>query len=280
MNRVCIAAGKLAEKPYHMEKIDRNIYSVEELCYSLVQSAQFLGPEIMDPELVRWIAADAGLPELAEKLRPFLGKTRALTEFVSTILDDVGFVSQDRQMRTRQIVASGQGMEPYERRMQRAKMLEESGRAYQAEAAYEAILQDLPEPEREIRTKVLVACGTICARMFRFRRAAECFGSAYDLSGRSDLYLRYLAAVRFGLPDEEYVAFVSEHPECYNASLELEKRVKEADADYRRSSLEMQVARLRDYHKDGQNTNYEIALHQTIQQMKDDYRRTRETAIV
>ena len=39
MARVIYAVGRLADKPYRIEKIERNVYSAEELCYSLVQSA-------------------------------------------------------------------------------------------------------------------------------------------------------------------------------------------------------------------------------------------------
>ena len=53
MGRVLRTTGKLAKNPYRIQKIERNIYSLEELCYSLVQSAQFLDAEIMDPVLVQ-----------------------------------------------------------------------------------------------------------------------------------------------------------------------------------------------------------------------------------
>ena len=74
MSRVFIATGKVAKTPYRLEKIERNIYSIEELCYSLVQSAQFLDTSVMDPALVDWISNECGLPDLAAVLRPMLGR--------------------------------------------------------------------------------------------------------------------------------------------------------------------------------------------------------------
>ena len=70
MSRVILATGSFAQQPYLIKKIERNVYSVEELCYSLVQSAQFLDAQIMDPELVWWIGAECSLPGLAP-LEPF-----------------------------------------------------------------------------------------------------------------------------------------------------------------------------------------------------------------
>ncbi len=279
MSRVIIATGRLAENPYRIEKIERNIYSIEELCYSLVQSAQFLDKEIMDPALVTWIGTELGLEDLQKKLTPYLGKSRALSDFVSTILDYTGYISQDKQMRTRQIVASGQGMEPYERRMKHARYLEDNGRLYDAIEEYESLLADLPEPERELRSRIYTRMGLIYAGLFRFRLAADSFGKAYDLSGDNEIYLKYLAAIRFGLSDAEYVSFISEHPEAYNASMELEKRMKAAGAAFEKSEMELMIERLRRYKSAGQETNYEIALHQTIQKLKDDYRMSKTSSI-
>lgn len=279
MSRVILATGSFAQQPYLIKKIERNVYSVEELCYSLVQSAQFLDAQIMDPELVWWIGAECSLPGLAEKLRPYLGKERLLSEFVSVILNYVSYITPDKQVRTRQIVQSGQGMEPYARRLSLADHQSLNGSAYQAIAAYEALLEDLPAPEREMRLSVLLRLGGVCISLFRFRSAAQYYAKAYELTGDQEIYLQYLAAVRFGLSDSEYIAFISEHPEAYNASLELEKRVNEANADYEQSDAKVQVDRIRHYRESGQETNYEIALHDMLQTLKDDYRAAKAPAV-
>ncbi len=272
MSRITVPVGKLAEHPYRLDKIERNIYSIEELCYSLVQSAPFLDASFMDPQLVTWIREELGLPKLADKLTGYLGKERALSHFVSAILRYAAFIPQDKQLRTRQIVASGQGMEPFERRLARADAMARSGQSYQAIAEYELLLQDLPEPEREMRAGVSGRMGDVYAKLFRFRTAAECYKKAYDVSGNAEDYLHYLAAVRFSLPDDEYVSFVAEHPESHNASLELERRLKAADASYARSEEKSQCDRIARYQESGQKTNYEIALVQTLQKLKDGYR--------
>lgn len=276
MSKVMIATGKVAEHPYRIKKIERNIWSIEELCYSLVQSAQFLDLQIMDPELIRWIEEELGLTELGRRLRTYLGKERALSDYVNSILGYVGYISQDKQLRTRQIVASGQGMEPFERRFARAQYLADHGRAYQALSEYEALLRDLPQPERNLRADVLEKTGTIYTRLFRFRTAAEYYLKAYDLSGTNSMFLKYLGAVRMSLSDTEYLDFISEHPECYNASLELEKRVREINSEYAHSELRMEFDRLRQYKSQGAQTNYEIALHRMVQNLKDDYRLSKE----
>ena len=274
MARVIYAVGRLAEKPYRIGKIERNVYSAEELCYSLVQSAQILDADIMDPELLDWLSGECGLPELARRLAPYLGKERALSDFVSEILSYVGFVPQDREEKTRQIVSSGQGMEPLEKRMAQAAQLAENARIYEALEEYEEILRLLPAPEKRMRIRVLRNEGRLYARLFRFRAAASCYEKAYELSQRSDIYLEYLTAMRLGLSDSEYLSFVSEHPESANASLELEKRMEELRTEFNGTERKLAIDSLRRYQSSGQDTGYEVALHQTLQKLKEEYRAT------
>ena len=77
MTRIILTTGELAKKPYRIRRMERNIWSVEELCYSLLQSAQFLDSEIMDPVLVQWLREECGLPDLAERLIIINGVSKA-----------------------------------------------------------------------------------------------------------------------------------------------------------------------------------------------------------
>lgn len=279
MSRVMLACGKMADVPYRIQKIERNIWSIEELCCSLVQSARFLDTDIMDPELVRWIGQDLELPDLAAKLETYLGKDRALSDFVSCILNYTGYVTQDRQVQTRQIVASGSGMEPYERRYARALVSAQNGQVYGAIRELEQLEKDLPAPERDLRTKVYARMGDLYADLFRYHQAADCYEKAYSITKDSDIYLKHLAAVRFSLSDSEYVSYISEHPESLDASMELEKRLAEANAAYDRSEEKRRVEQLTEYRDSHQETSYEIALHETLQKMKDDYRVAKESGV-
>lgn len=276
MSRVIAATGQVAQRPYRLEKIERNVWSAEELCYLLVQSAQILDAGIMDPELVAWISDELRLPDLAEKLRPLLGKERALADFVGTILDYVGLVSPTKEQAARQIVrtvSTGRdGLEPFNRRMERAKFFEENAQPYEALREYDALAGTLPVPEKRLRTEALCAEGRILAGMFRWHQAAEFYKKAYDVAGSSDIFLLYLAAVRMELPNAEYLAFISEHPEAYNASLELEKRMEKLNSAYDASDRKASIDLLKSYRENHQDASYEIALHRMVQQMKKEYR--------
>ncbi len=272
MARVICAVGQQAEQPYRLEKIERNVYSIEELCYLLVQSAEILDDSLLNQELIDWIASECALPHLAESLQKYLGKQRLLSDFVAAILQYVGFVPEEKEEKTRQIVSSGQGLEPFEKRLAHAGTLRENASPYEALEEYRKLLEDLPSPERRLRIRALREMGRIYAEQFRFRAAAESFDKAYQLTGRSEIYLEYLACIRLGLSDSEYLAFVAEHPESGQASLLLEKRMDQLDAAFNVSERKLALDSLRQYQSGGQSTSYEVALHQTIQRLKEEFR--------
>ncbi len=272
MARVICAVGQQAERPYRLEKIERNVYSMEELCYLLVQSAEILDASLLDPELVDWISSECALPDLAGHLQKYLGKERLLSDFVAAILQYVDFVPEEKEEKTRQIVSSGQGLEPFEKRLTHAGTLRENASPYEALEEYRRLLEDLPSPERRLRVRALREMGRIYAEQFRFRAAAESFEKAHQLTGSSEIYLEYLACVRLGLSDSEYLAFVAEHPESGQASLLLEKRMDQYDAAFNVSERKLALDSLRQYQSGGLSTSYEVALHQTIQRLKEEFR--------
>ena len=80
MGRCILTTGRIAEKPYRIRVIDRNVYTVEELCYSIAQCASFLDEDFMDHELLVWLEESCGLAELASQLRSRNGALPQETE--------------------------------------------------------------------------------------------------------------------------------------------------------------------------------------------------------
>ena len=272
MSRVLVGCGALAATPYYMEKLERNLTSVEELCYSLIQRAQYLDESILDPALVDWIENSCELPELAERLRPYLGQSRQLSEFVAEILHYTQFVSREENEKTRQVVEIGGVLAPLEQSIRRADELAENQHIYRAIAEYDAILQAHPNLEKSMRAVLERKKGVLYANMFRFVPASEAFYRAYELTGDPESYLYYLAAVRLSLPEEEYVSFIAEHPDAYAYSMTLEQRMKEAEAAYTEEGTSREIGRLTAFYEAGQQTGFEIELKRMVKALKTEYR--------
>ena len=277
MGRVLLTVGRLAQTPYNMEKIGRRLYSVEELCYSLVQSARFLGPWVLDAALTDWLEKECGLPELAAALTPYLKKPEAVSEFVTTLFNYVGYIPQEEQRRTRRIVQAGEGLEEWESRLARADYLRESGLYAQSASLYQEILAGLPETERELRAGALRGLAVSECSRFLFALAAGHFEKAWRLTQAHDDYFGFLAAARLSMTPEEYVAYVAAHPEAYDCSLELEKRMEELKSDYPQTAGGRQLERLRRFWQEGRTYSFEAELLSVVHDLKERYREDAQT---
>ena len=132
MGRCILTTGRIAEKPYRIRIIDRNVYTVEELCYSIAQCASFLDEDFMDHELLVWLEESCGLAELASQLRSLLRGRCAVEDLASVILLYVGYQSVAEIERIRASISSGKGMEPFHRRLSEAKFAASRGQVTRA----------------------------------------------------------------------------------------------------------------------------------------------------
>jgi hypothetical protein len=163
-------------------------------------------------------------------------------------------------------------MEPFQRRLSEARFLASRGHVSQAIDLMDTILEELPELEREMRGRIWSEKGLLYARGFRYAEAAECYGTAWRLSGRRGNCLRYLAAKRFTLTAEEYAAYISEHPELSDAARELEGKTMKAEKEWKAGPSGRQIRRLQGYLRGGQDKSFDNYAQLRIRELQDRFR--------
>ena len=82
MNGYILCQVKKAEKPFYIENISTNIYSIEELCYYLYNNLYLVDSSLISNQLCTWLEEELDLPKLAAKLKPFIGKEAGLEEIL------------------------------------------------------------------------------------------------------------------------------------------------------------------------------------------------------
>ena len=85
---------------------------------------------------------------------------------------------------------------------------------------YEALEREIPYEngtagDRENLAKVHHNRGVLLTQLFLFEEAAEEFMNSYRISGSEESYVEYLLAMRMYCPQEQYLAYISEHEEAY-----------------------------------------------------------------
>lgn len=272
MSRFLQCVGRYAELPYYFEKLDRRIYSVEELCYLLVQSAYMMEDDFPDEGLIVWLKDQCGLAELSAKLTGYTDRRGEAADAVRLILEYVQYNTRDEIERTIGILNENQGRNMYEKRLARAGHFLREGRLMRALAEYEEIRGFMSGAGDSLTGGVLHNEAVICARLFLFDRAAKLYREAYDMTGNEASYLGYLAAIRMNSDEQEYVDFIGRHPDAHMLSLELEKRYDEAYDLYDADEDNLRIRAMDVLRAEGRTEEFLNLLNNEVAGVRSEYR--------
>ena len=272
MSKPILCIGSYAENPYHIEKIGRNVYCIEELCYCIVKNAFLLDEESFGSSLFDWIEEECSLVKLSDELRSMYAKRCSMAALAGTILDYVGYNTRKEVDKTEEILRGNAGMDVYQKKLARANFLLKNGRYAMAFREYEFLLANTPSIDRHLRARIEHNEGVMYARLFLFDKAAKMFLKAYEDGGDKESYYQYLSAVRMDLSNKEYVSFIADNDEAYEASMEIEKRMKEAEDLYASSEDNHRLGTLSVYKAEGKMHEYYDQVGEITDKMKLTYR--------
>ena len=272
MSKPILCIGSYAENPYHIEKIGRNVYCIEELCYCIVKNAFLLDEESFGSSLFDWIEEECSLVKLSDELRSMYAKKCSMAALAGTILDYVGYNTRKEVDKTEEILRGNAGMDVYQKKLARANFLLKNGRYAMAFREYEFLLANTPSIDKRLRARIEHNEGVMYARLFLFDKAARMFLKAYEDGGDKESYYQYLSAVRMDLSNKEYVSFIADNDEAYEASMEIEKRMKEAEDLYALSDDNHRLGTLSVYKAEGKMHEYYDQVGEITDKMKLTYR--------
>lgn len=277
MSRIILGTGRYADSPFYVEKFYVNLYSVEELCYLLVEKAELLDQDIMQRELVRWLDEQCGLNQLAHTLYSLLNQNGSTAAFVGTILEYVNLYPAETTSQTEQIIRNNEGLNPYERGKAKADYMLQSRKYYTALKQYYSLLGQIPETENLLRAGIMHNMGVTCAKLFMFRQAADCFLQAYETDGNEDSLELYLAALRMHYDDKDYVNYIAGHPEYHNVSLKVERQMDRAYGQFEGTDENRMLFTLQVFKEEGNGTaGSDVQYYQEIEKLttglKESYR--------
>lgn len=272
MGRVLLCTGRYAGKPYFVDKVYANIYSVEELCYCLLQDGCLLDTELMDGKLTDWLMEECGLLELAGELNAMMKKKCSVSDFAGAILRYAGYGSEEEIRRAEESLKNGTGLTTYEKKKMRADYYMENRRYMAALKIYDTLVQELPDEDRAAKAKVFHNRGTAYAGLFQFENAAESFRQAYELDGAEESCEAWLLASRMWMDETQYVNFVSEQAVDYALSLRVEQRMEDAVREFEGTEESRMLFTLKVCKDEGNSVSYYDEVERITNGMKEEYR--------
>lgn len=276
MSHIILGTGNYAKIPYFFDKTYVNLYSLEELCFCLVENAEFVDNSITDDKLTDWLGQQCGLTELAHTLKALTNKKASADVYVGTILEYAGLYSQEVIEHTETVIRNNEGLSPYEKQKAKADYMLQNKHYTLALERYDELLARLPEEKKELRGSLLHNMGVIYAKLFMFELAQEKFMEAYRASGNPENLEQFLAARRMQDSDSEYVDYIAGHPELHEASMQIEHMVEQAAEQFDATQVSRMLFTLKVCKEEGGlaagNMAYYDEIEKLTDELKDAYR--------
>lgn len=277
--RVSLCVGKYAEEPYFVPGSETPVHCLEELCACLCENAFLLDESIMNDALIRFVGSACGVEELANELYPLAHKQGSLSAFAGLILEYVGLFDEATIRRVEGVLKQGAGLGNIEKKKKQIDYLVEKRKFAAAITAYDALLTlwDKQEkaqdalPAASVHAGIYHNKGVAYVGLMYYEAAAAAFLEAYRISGEREEMAALLATKRLELTEEEYIAYAAEHPQYYEESLALEKRMESLRFEWKLSPGAQRIEELKEL-RATDRTQYDAQVSELLLGMRTEYR--------
>ncbi len=269
-SNVLLCQGRYAKTPYFASDDCKNIYCIEELCYYLYHNAYLLDDGFVKKDLAEWIDSELGLSELANDIAKVCSRHDALLRLIEILQSRIGFYSDEEWAGLIDDVGSNNELNTSERRKVRADGFLKERHYGLAMDEYDVILKQTDIREVKLRAGVYHNLGVCAAGLMMFERAAGYFERAYDTYPNAESYVDMLAAMKLYMSSDEYLAYLSDHKETYEDSLEVERRFERADSGWDMSAAGLYLKELETRKRQGKA--YYDEIDSLTEEVKEQYR--------
>ena len=208
-----------AEVPYYLSPIRMNIYSIEELCWFLVNDLYLADESVFNDDLADWLENELGLNALASKLRPKFGKYADLQELIYPVLKEINYLTYEEIKAMNARILRYNSESYVTRARKKGDTLIKNGILVDAIRVYQAALSrledagpgsDLPESDFMQTPVIWHNLGCAWARLFQMEKASDCFFAAYRWTGSDEDLKTYLLSFRSCRTPLEYQSRLTE----------------------------------------------------------------------
>ena len=267
MSTVILCNGNYAQNPYCPVADDIRLFSVEEVCFYIYKNAFFLQEDFFCDALIEWIRTELGLPAYANELILLRGKEDALLKSVAYLFSATGYYGDEEFEKVKAVIHQGSSMSGEERRKMRADVYCRKQKYKLALLEYEELLELVPEDDVKFLAKLHHNMGVCHAGLFVYDCAAREFKKAFDAYPNTESYVQFLTALKLSSTQAGYLAYLSDHPESYQDSLEVESRLQSAKLLWDNAQREDCIAKMTE---EDDISSYE-AVGQVLKQLKEEY---------
>lgn len=250
-----------------------NVYSIEELCYYLVRDAYILDNDIMDEKLCDFIGDELGLPDIANTLKSLVYRGASLGQFVTTLLDMVGYLEDEEKARVKQVLVDNASLSFAQKRKRRADKLLEAKKYTRAIDEYQYMMSRMKKSEDpQMYSLILHNIGVAYARLFMYDKASFYFKEASLINDDKEILIHYLQSLRVTMKHENYERFVLRMGYSDSIIKEAEERLSVAKSRQMDSDYAREIEEIKELRADGHISEYYSRIEKTFNSWKHEYR--------
>ncbi len=241
MSTVYLPVGSRASIPYVMEPLGIEVFTIEELCLSIIREAELLEKSFMSVKLVDFVRRQLGLSDLAGQLSDVIAQGGSLSRFCGLIIDHAYYLDKNERERLLDKISGSENAGQLEKIQKKLTLLLENEEYFALILQCEKILgkTDLSfarEAEKyEMEGAVLMKQAYAYASLFYFRMAADLYKKACEAYEKADLTVysmkaakNHLLCQKLVMDNDSYEKFVTSNPKYVETSLVLQKNLDRA----------------------------------------------------
>ena len=232
------ACKKQSNKPYYIQAIETNVYSLEEINYFIYNHMNMVYRDFFCESLYAYMEEELELKEMAAKLRRLDENGATVRDFILCILKDSNYYSANDLAKVSELVMNINNLSREERMLLEADSMLKQKRYGSALHIYLDILngRDADDPSKQqLYAKIAFSVGMIYARMFMGRSANTYFSMAYDLYA-DPVYAKasvYMSIINND--DEELLKSIIRYKVSDEALAAIRKQIDKSRASIERS---------------------------------------------
>ena len=195
-----------AKKPYYIENIRMNIYSLEELCFYLYNNACLIDESLLNERLLDWLRDELGLTRLYRQLYDQLEKKDGIGFLVLPIFREAGYLTTSAMREYQEQLPKLEVQSSDMKQKLRGDYLVKERMYGRAVSEYREILKRKNPGKLGVQFYAAIwnNLGAAYAGMLDFRRAADCFLEAYHLTRTKETFRKYISTLPLFLSEEDY----------------------------------------------------------------------------
>ena len=254
MSGYILCQTKKAQRPYFIENISMNIYSIEELCYYLYHNLYLADHTVFNEELCVWLRDELGLVHLAAKLKQNLERNVSVEEMIYPVFKEINYLSHDQFREMNERLKRFEEQPEIVRKKIKGDYLVDHEKYINAIQVYQETLKDTEENETNMGSQftgsIYNNMGCAYASLFQMNEALTCFQKANEELHTKASLKSWLFAVYMSKGQDAYEQMCTERKVDAETKREMDRQITEAmQVELPRDLDEALAAWTREYHK-------------------------------